>query len=916
MADKQTTVSIIFQGIDEVTKTTKAIESNVSAFAGTLESATAPLADIAEKALLAEAALAALVTGGIIYATSEAGKFGDSFNEISTLIDASAKEITGFKQEILDYGRDSKSSYETINGAVYSAISAGIDYKQSLDSLNQAEKLAIAGKADLNSSLVLTAGTLNAYGESTDQASHYSDVFFQTVKLGQTTLPELAASLSQVTGIAASGGVPIETLAAAIAAVTASGVPTSQAMTSLKAAISNIIKPSAEARSVAQELGIEFNATALKSKGFEGILQDVYQATGGNVDQMAKLFGSTEALNSVLILAEDKSGKFENALHAMAEASGSVEAAYNKMANNMQLINQNLINNIQATVIEFGSNFLDEWNGIAEGGSEIFKGISFAMDQGAFDPVIRFIEQAGKDLEGYLKKVAAALPEALENVDYEGLLESIRSLGGSARNLFESFFGDIDLTTPEGLSKALQKIIDTGKSLTNVVKGIMDGLNPFIEGLGKLVDGATDADGSTQELTGKILGFATGVNNLVSALNYVGPVLAVFAGSNILSGIANVGSLTKSILGFGKEVITQAPLVMAGANNMTGAMANLGKLGGAVLAYEVGHFVGTMINEYVPGVKEGTQAIFEMTDKVLNFTGTQGKSNEMLAESRKRVEEAKVKWAEYKQGLDTTGQSVTDLAGKLDQPHSFEVEANENLTWLQKELQKTGVLIEELPDSKTVTLNAETSGVKKAATETLSWFDELGKQHSIEVDVEPKTEAAEKTIKALTGEKELELKLKGEIDERLKTIETDAAKVQTAMEWNAKLDIAEIEAGAKKIEALMGTASSVIESTGTTMTGLFDQLGNEDMGSTRSQIERQIREESDMRKEAHEKTMKLMDEQIRKEKMLNDKRAKGEATFTVAAEGLAPALESIWFEVMKAIQIRGVEDGGEFLNGI
>jgi hypothetical protein len=121
-------VKLIFEGDDRVSKTMSSIESNLSNFSKGVESATQPLADIATKALLAETALAAMVVGGIVYATNEAGKFNDAFNEISTLIDASEKDIQGFKQEIIDYGREAKSSYEAINGAVYSAISAGIDY--------------------------------------------------------------------------------------------------------------------------------------------------------------------------------------------------------------------------------------------------------------------------------------------------------------------------------------------------------------------------------------------------------------------------------------------------------------------------------------------------------------------------------------------------------------------------------------------------------------------------------------------------------------------------------------------------------------------------------------------------------------------------------------------------------------------
>jgi TP901 family phage tail tape measure protein len=872
-------VKLIFEGDDRVSKTMASIESNLSNFSKGVESATQPLADIAEKALLAEAALAAMVVGGIVYATNEAGKFNDAFNEISTLIDASEKDIQGFKQEIIDYGREAKSSYEAINGAVYSAISAGVDYKSALESLNQAEKLSIAGKADLNSTTVLLAGTLNAYGEATTKAEKYSDIFFQTVKLGQTTIPELGSSLAQVTGIAAAGSVPIETLAAAIAAVTASGVPTSQTITSLKAAISNIIKPSAEAAKMAEALGIGFDATALKSKGFEGILREVWEATGGNVAQMAKLFGSTEALNAVLILAEDKTGKFKNALEVMANAAGSTEAAYQKMADNMSLVNQNLINNLTATVIQFGERFLDEYGGIAEGVSDIFKGISVGMDQGAFDPVFEFIEQAGRDLEKYLKDVARIMPEALDNVDFSGLLSSVRGLGGELRDLFDAFFGSIDLTTPEGLAKAIQKIVDSGESLTRVVSGILSGLEPFVAGLGKAVDATNDLDGSTKDIIGNVLGFATGLNKVVSALNVLGPAISVLAVTQIPGAIVQTGLLLTKMQG-------------------------LSTLAAGAAAYGIGYFAGQLIDKYIPGVSQGTQAIFEMADKVLNFTGTQGKSNEMLKEADERLAAATIKFKEYQESVRASAKAASEFS----------------LSDLKNELKEAGVLIEEVTEEKIFKIDTDLkdffTDIDKVKLETLTWFNEAGEQKFLTVAVDLDDDEAKKKIDDITTEKTLDIKLQGEIEKELEHIKATAETVQTAIEWKAKLDIANVEAGVKKIEAAFNAANVIFESTGSLIDSLFTSLIGATSGPVAFMIKDQILEESRMREEAHEKSMEMMDLQIKMEEEKLSRMEKGQALYTIEAANLQPHLEAIWVEVIKAIQIRANEEGFEALVGL
>jgi TP901 family phage tail tape measure protein len=176
--------------------------------------------------------------------------------------------------------------------------------------------------------------------------------------------------------------VPIETIGAALATLTANGIGTSEATTGLKAALSNIIKPSADAARASEELGVGFGVAALETRGFEGLLQDLYTATGGNVEQMARFFGSTEALNTALSLTSGSSERFVGNLEQMRNAAGATQAAYDLRADNFALINQNLLNNMQAVLVKVGSEVLPEWKDAASGLSDVFKGVADGVDSG------------------------------------------------------------------------------------------------------------------------------------------------------------------------------------------------------------------------------------------------------------------------------------------------------------------------------------------------------------------------------------------------------------------------------------------------------------------------------------------------------------------------------------------------------
>ena len=60
-------------------------------------------------------------------------------------------------------------------------------------------------------------------------------------------------------------------------------------------------------------------------------LDEVKQATGGDVQQMAQLFGSVEGLNSILVLTGKGAGDFDKVMDQMAQSAGMIWEAYEKM---------------------------------------------------------------------------------------------------------------------------------------------------------------------------------------------------------------------------------------------------------------------------------------------------------------------------------------------------------------------------------------------------------------------------------------------------------------------------------------------------------------------------------------------------------------------------------------------------------
>lgn len=269
-------------------------------------------------------AAGAAITGTLGVATVKAAEFGENLANVSTLgvQDLGALD-EGTRDLAVNFGIDLNDAAK----AMYETISAGIPEDAAIMVMEQAARGAQAGVGSLGDALDLGTSVMNAWNikgkDAAGTAAEMEKIMGMAATAafkGKTTFAEMATSIGQVAPVMASAGVSTDEFFAAVSALTATGKPTSSAMLQLQQAVSNVIKPSKEASELAEELGIEFNAAALESKGLAGFLDSVKEATGGNVEQMGILFGSVEALGAALSLTGAQSDIFKESITEMSNA--------------------------------------------------------------------------------------------------------------------------------------------------------------------------------------------------------------------------------------------------------------------------------------------------------------------------------------------------------------------------------------------------------------------------------------------------------------------------------------------------------------------------------------------------------------------------------------------------------------------
>ncbi|MDD2885270.1 MAG: phage tail tape measure protein [Dechloromonas sp.] len=919
MASIEKTIDIIFGAVDETGAGLTSVSKNIDKTVNSISNVTQPLAELSAQALKTEASIIAMGAALVGVAVNEAGKFNASVNEIATLTDLTGDAIAGYGEDLLAYSRNSTQSLEQITAATYSAISAGIDYKDALGALSTAEQLAVAGKAELNDTLIVLVSSLNAYGLGVDEAARFSDALFNTVRLGQTTLPELSASLAQVTGIAATAGVDFEELLAAVATLTATGAPTSQAITQIKAALSNIIKPSKDASELAAQLGIEFNAAALESKGLSGVLLDVQNATGGNTAEMARLFGSVEALNGMLTLTGLGADKFADTLLQMRQGAGSTDEAFQKMSKNLDLVTQNMINNYNATNIEIGKKLLPQWTDIVKSLSSLFDGVSIGIKAGAFDPVFVALNAFGANVENFLKQVAKNLPAALEQVDFTGLIAAFDQLGLNIGGIF----GGFDFTTAEGLANAIQFVIDSVETLTRVTAGIVKAWEPAIAVFISVVDAANNSSDGVKNFAGVLLGASQVFENIKPKLlaisdgiELLGKAFAIIAG---VKAAEMFGGIATSITSIGVDKF--AAFAFAAASLKFAIDEN-------TAAWQDYQARQAAVNDSLAESEFAQQKQIEILKRVNAETGLSIESWDGLKSAIKTglivFDEANDKYFTTSKGLEFVKGSVDSTSESFDW---FSDVVNSVSGSLSKSVENVDNVISvwgSLERAQEAAANSFEDGYQVSIRYNDGIYEVIKAQKSAVVSSEALADAVEDTSKsAVVGSQEwhrvqqVMLETQKQADElAVQMGELSLKKYEIDVRANVDMNTAQIVADTQRIQAAFQAATDVIghlTDGATELWSLFSDkagfVGGDELEAAALRMEKRLDEELELKRQ-------MTNAMVDQAKATAERLRSGQPLISVDGGSLQPELELVFDKILKFTQVKASQEGLGMLLGI
>ncbi|SCY44679.1 phage tail tape measure protein [Desulfoluna spongiiphila] len=512
-------------------------------------------------------------------------------------------------------------------------------------------------------------------------------------------------------------------------------------------------------------------------------------------------------------------------------------------------------------------------------------------------------EAAKEKISNLFTDIAEVAPEALNNVDFSGLMGSVNELWGALGDVLAN--NDFDLTTLEGLENAIQFVVDSFQSVVDVTEGIVTTFSPIV---GIIVDVVEEFNGlSSETKTG--LGYILGIGTAIGAIG--GGVSAV---SGVVKSFGVLSSVAIGLPGKIAPAISSVKGLSAAFYASPAAMV--------VAAGAIGVYTGNILRDLFPVLDEAAYKIIEFSDKLFNWTGTQApemdidtaKALAKIAETERAIAKLDKEIAESDRQLEILAKIEADpFSGEdfAEQIGPVSLQAQIDHEELTAELAESGVLV--------LATDVDPTGAIEAVEVVMEQVGEKADGSPIMMVVDADASKASEKLKeideAVPTEKQIEIQLQGDIDERLAIIKGEFELMQSEVEWQAKLDIAEAEASAKVMEAAFASINVGIESTGGLIASLFESMGDGASQLDQWDIERQIEKENELRKQSFDLQKKLTESQIEyneaKTKALQD----GDVSLTVHAEGLTPALEMIFHEILKMAQLEANAEGVEMILG-
>ncbi|MGM2417467.1 phage tail tape measure protein [Bacillus cereus group sp. BceL062] len=450
------------------------------------------------------AAMTGVIGAGLAVAVKESMNFEQKMADIQAVSGATGDEMKKISELAVEMGEKTKYSSVQAGQGIEELIKAGVSLTDIINGgLEGALNLATAGELELGDAAEIASTALNAFKDDNLSVAQAADLLAGAANASATNVSELKFGLSMVSAVAAGVGLSFKDTTTALALFAQNGLKGSDAGTSLKTMLANLIPKSNEAYEMFSELGLITIDTGkamqfLGEKGIKPTSTSFQDVTGSLSEYAANQAG-----------VKVGSEKAEKAFQKLTFSTGIMTNA-----------------------------FFDS-NGNLKNMSDIAEVLQMAM-QGL----------TAEQRQSYMYTLFGSDAIRAANILYKEGANGVKNMYTEMSKVTALEVAETKMNTTKGKMEQLSGAVDTLK------KSFGDALLPIlvdvVEGVQGVVDWFNNLDESTQSTIAKSALLAFGIAGVTTALGFlamgVGALLANPIALAITGAVLAVGALGIAIV--------------------------------------------------------------------------------------------------------------------------------------------------------------------------------------------------------------------------------------------------------------------------------------------------------------------------------------------------------------------------------
>jgi TP901 family phage tail tape measure protein len=289
--------------------------------------------------------------------------YNDAFVKIAAVSNASAEQVSKWKDEVLDLAGKTAQAPKELADALFFLASAGLKANQIMPVLEASAKASAAGLGETADVAKLTANVLNAYAGSGIKAANVTDTLVAAVREGSADTDEFGTAIGRILPIASAAGISFGDVAASLASLSNIGLDVNEGVTAMRGLFQALVSPTSAAATAMEDVGLNAQ-TLLDSLQQDGLIatirlldQQVKQNTGSQAEYMGvmrALVPNVRSLTGILGLTTQEAERVDGVFQRVKESTGSLGEAFKTTAEGPGFQFRQALAELQVLMIQLG----------------------------------------------------------------------------------------------------------------------------------------------------------------------------------------------------------------------------------------------------------------------------------------------------------------------------------------------------------------------------------------------------------------------------------------------------------------------------------------------------------------------------------------------------------------------------------